>query len=171
LLLVPAFGQAASITLEWDANSDGITAGYFVYYGTESGRYTGTVDVGGSTSAVVNLGDPNATYYFAVQAYSASGDKSPLSTEIAWSQGGSISGGTPSGGTPTGGTPSGGVPSGQSPTLANPGSMTNTVGQSVNLQLSASDPAGLVLTYSVTGLPPGLTLISGSGVIFGVPST
>jgi len=171
LLLVPAFGQAASITLEWDANGDGITAGYFVYYGTESGKYTGTVDVGSSTSAVVNLGDPNATYYFAVQAYSSSGDKSPLSTEIAWSQGGTVSGGTPTGGTPIGGTPTSGVPTGQSPTLGNPGSMTNTVGQSVNLQLSASDPAGLVLSYSAAGLPPGLTLITGSGVIFGVPST
>jgi len=186
LLLVPAFAQAAAVTLEWDANTDGVTAGYYVYYGTQSGNYSGTVDVGSSTSAVVNLNDPYATYYFAVQAYSPTGEKSPLSTEVVWSQGGTTggtpTGGTPTGGTPTGGTPTGGTPTGgtpisgtptggQYPTLINPGSMTTVVGQSVNLQLSASDPAGLVLTYSVTGLPPGLTLISGSGVIFGVPST
>src|SRR5262245_13465156 len=165
LLLVPAFGQAAPVTLEWDANSDGVTVGYYVYYGTQSGNYSGTADVGSSTSAVVNLNDPNATYYFAVQAYSATGEKSPLSAEVMWSQGG-----TPSGGTPTGGAPTGGAPGGQAPDLRNPGSMSTVVGQSANLQLSASDPAGLVLSYSVNGLPPGLTL-GGSGAIVGIPST
>ena len=185
LLLTPAYGEAASVTLEWDRNSDGITAGYFVYYGTESGKYSGTIDVGSSTSAVVNINDPNADYYFAVQAYSATGEKSPLSTEVAWYQsgttptggtptggtptGGTPTGGTPTGGTPTGGTPTGNMPSAQSPTLRNPGSMSTVVGQSVNLQLSASDPGGLVLTYSVAGLPPGLTLGRGTGVISGIP--
>jgi hypothetical protein len=65
-LLVPAFGEAASVMLEWDRNADAFTAGYYVYYGTESGNYTGSADVGSSTIAVVNLNDPNATYYFAV---------------------------------------------------------------------------------------------------------
>ena len=190
LLLVPAFGQAASVTLEWDPNTDGVTAGYFVYYGTQAGNYSGTVDVGSSTSAVVNLNDPNATYYFAVQAYSPTGERSPLSTEVVWSQGGTTgdtptggtptggtpiggtpTGGTPTGGTPTGGTPTGGTPSGQYPILSNPGSMTNVVGQSVNLQLRASDPGGLPLSYSAVGLPPGLGLIPGTGVIVGIPST
>jgi hypothetical protein len=160
LLLVPAFGQAASVILEWDRNADGVTAGYYVYYGTESGNYSGTVDVGSSTSAVVYLNDPSATYYFAVQAYSATGEKSPLSTEVVWYQSG----------TPTGGAPTGGAPGGESPTLRNPGSMSTVVGQSVNLQLSASDPGGLVLSYSVTGLPPGLALGTGTGGIFGIPS-
>jgi hypothetical protein len=41
----------------------------------------------------------------------------------------------------------------------------------VNLQLSASDPAGLVLSYSISGLPPGLTLGTGNGAIFGTPNT
>src|SRR4030095_4343207 len=98
---------------------------------------------------VVNLNDPNANYYFAVQAYSATGEKSPLSSEVAWYQsgttptGGTPTGGTPTGGTPPGGTPTGGTPSALSPTLRNPGSMTTVVGQSANLQLSASDPSGL----------------------------
>src|SRR5262245_447115 len=186
LLLTTAYGEAASVTLEWDRNADGITTGYFVYYGTESGKYLGTIDVGSSTSAVVNINDPNADYYFAVQAYSATGEKSPLSTEVAWYQsgttptGGTPTGGTPTGGTPTGGTPTGGTPTGgtptsnmpsaQSPTLRNPGSMSTVVGQSVNLQLSASDPGGLVLTYSGAGLPSGLTLGRGTGVISGIPS-
>jgi hypothetical protein len=186
LLLTPAYGEAASVTLEWDSNADGITTGYFVYYGTESGKYSGTIDVGSSTSAVVNINDPNANYFFAVQAYSATGEKSPLSTEVAWYQSGTPptgdtptagtptagtpTAGTPTAGTPTSGTPTGNIPSAQPPTLRNPGSMTTVVGQSVNLQLSANDPGGLVLTYSVAGLPPGLALGRGTGVVSGIPS-
>jgi hypothetical protein len=110
LLLVPALAHAASVVLEWDRNSDGLTAGYYVYYGTQSGNYSGTVDVGSSTSAIVNLNDPSATYYFAVQAYSATGEKSPLSPEIAWIQDVTSTGGTPTSGTPTSGTPTSGTP-------------------------------------------------------------
>ena len=190
LLLVPALAHAASVVLEWDRNSDGLTAGYYVYYGTQSGNYTGSVDVGSSTSAVVNLNDPNATYYFAVQAYSSTGEKSPLSPEIAWIQdvtstggtptsgtptsgtpsSGTPSSGTPTGGTPTSGTPSGGTPNTKAPTLSNPGSMTGTVGQSVGLQLTATDPGGLALSYFVSGLPPGLVSAYG-GIIYGIPTT
>jgi len=180
LLLVPTLAHAASVVLEWDRNSDGLTAGYYVYYGTQSRNYSGTVDVGTSTSAVVNLNDPSATYYFAVQAYSATGEKSPLSPEIAWNQDGSSAGGTPTSGTPTsgtptsgtptGGTPTGGTSSAQAPTLRNPGSMTGTVGLSVGLQLTATDPGGLVLSYSVIGLPPGLMAVNG-GFLYGIPTT
>jgi len=205
LLLVPALAHAASVVLEWDRNSDGLTAGYYVYYGTQSGNYTGSVDVGSSTSAVVNLNDPSATYYFAVQAYSSTGEKSPLSPEIAWIQdvtstggtptsgtptsgtptsgtptsgtptsgtptSGTPTSGTPTSGTPTSGTPTGGTPSAKAPTLSNPGSMTGTVGQSVGLQLTASDPGGLALSYSVIGLPPGLVSAYG-GIIYGIPTT
>jgi putative Ig domain-containing protein/glucodextranase-like protein len=148
-LLKTAVGYAASVTLEWDSNSDTVTTGYFVYYGTAPGNYSGNVDVGNSTSAIVNLSDSAATYYFAVQAYSATGDKSPLSAELTWKTGASA----------------------QAPTLRNPGSMSTVVGQSVNLQLSASDPGGLALGYSAVGLPSGLSLGSGSGAIFGTPNT
>ena len=170
LLLVPALAHAASVILEWDRNSDGLTAGYYVYYGTQSGNYSGAVDVGSSTSAFVNLNDPSATYYFAVQAYSATGEKSPLSPEIAWVQDVASTGGTPTSGTPTGGTPTGGTSGAQAPTLRNPGSMTGTVGQSVGLQVSASDPGGLVLSYSVIGLPPGLIAVN-AGFLYGIPTT
>jgi putative Ig domain-containing protein len=148
-LLVPAFVQAASVTLDWDRNTDSVTAGYYVYYGTEPGKYSGNVDVGSSTSAVVNLNDPTATYYFAVQAYSATGERSLMSAEVMFKQSGSSSP--------------------QAPTLLNPGSMTAVVGQSVNVQLRASDPAGLALAYSVSGLPSGLVL-GATGVIFGTPN-
>ncbi len=148
-LLAPALGEAASVTLDWDSNTDGVTAGYYVYYGTEPGKYTGNVDVGSSTTAIVNLNDPNATYYFAIQAYSTAGDRSPMSAELMLKQSDSTS--------PL------------APTLLNPGSMTTVLGQSVIMQLSASDPGGLALTYSANGLPSGVAL-GASGAIFGAPS-
>ena len=146
-LLKTAASYAAAVTLEWDANGDSVTAGYYVYYGTESGKYSGNVDVGKSTSAVLNLTDPGATYYFAVQAYSATGDKSGISSELVWRPA-----------------------TADGPTLRNPGSMTTVVGQSVNVQLSASDPGGLGLSYSANSLPPGLALGTGSGTISGTPT-
>ncbi|MBC3841204.1 hypothetical protein GXW82_15560 [Streptacidiphilus sp. 4-A2] len=57
-------------------------------------------------------------------------------------------------------------------TLANPGSQTATVGTAASLQLSGADSAsGQALAYSATGLPPGLSIGSASGLISGTPTT
>ena len=150
-ILAPALAEATAITLAWDPNSDSVTTGYYVYYGIQSGNYSGYVDVGGATTAIINTKDSTTTYYFAVQAYSSSGERSPYSTEVVW-------------------TPS--TPPAQPPTLNNPGSLSTVVGSSaVSLQLVASDPAGLALTYAASGLPPGLSIASSSGVISGTPTT
>jgi hypothetical protein len=56
----------------------------------------------------------------------------------------------------------------QPPTVTNPGAQANSEGEVVNLQVIASDPdAGDTLTFSATGLPPGLTLASATGLITG----
>jgi hypothetical protein len=52
-------------------------------------------------------------------------------------------------------------------TLTNPGSQTNTEGNTVSLQLSASDSANLALTYRASGLPAGLSLNATTGLISG----
>jgi YVTN family beta-propeller protein len=57
------------------------------------------------------------------------------------------------------------------PTLTNPGDRTGTRGTSVSLQLKATDPNGDALTYVAAGLPPGLTLNAGTGLISGRPTT
>ena len=44
------------------------------------------------------------------------------------------------------------------PTLTHPGKQTNYVGQSVNLQLEASDPDNDPLVFTATNLPSGLTM-------------
>ncbi|MBW8828588.1 MAG: DUF1929 domain-containing protein, partial [Burkholderiales bacterium] len=57
------------------------------------------------------------------------------------------------------------------PTLATPPTQVSNVGASATLALIASDPNGDPLTYSATGLPPGLSLYPTSGVISGTPTS
>jgi len=55
-------------------------------------------------------------------------------------------------------------------TVTNPGSQAMTVGTAVSLQITATDSAsGQTLTYSASGLPPGLS-ISSSGLVSGTPT-
>jgi hypothetical protein len=75
-------GFAAHVDLAWQApttNEDGSPlsdlAGYLVYYGTQSGTYSSTLDVGNMTSHTISISDQEAlgnTYYFAVTALDAS---------------------------------------------------------------------------------------------------
>ncbi|WP_237554668.1 MULTISPECIES: protease pro-enzyme activation domain-containing protein [unclassified Streptomyces] len=69
-----------------------------------------------------------------------------------------------------GGTTGGG--GGNTVTVTNPGSKTGTVGTATSLQVSATDSAsGQTLSYSATGLPPGLSISATSGLISGTPTT
>src|SRR5262249_20331549 len=51
--------------------------------------------------------------------------------------------------------------------LYNPGDQTSTRGDTIALQVTATDPNGDPLTYSATGLPSGLSIASGTGLISG----
>ena len=64
-----------------------------------------------------------------------------------------------------------GVSINRPPSLNNPGAQSDVQGESVSLQLSASDPDGDSLTYGATGLPSGVTINSTSGQISGVADT
>ncbi len=57
------------------------------------------------------------------------------------------------------------------PTVTNPGNQTNTINDSVNLQIQANDPDGDTLTYSDSGLPNGLSINSTTGLITGTATT
>ncbi|MFI9063209.1 putative Ig domain-containing protein [Streptomyces sp. NPDC053429] len=80
---------------------------------------------------------------------------------------------------PTGlGTPkgtaafTGGSTGGNTVTVTNPGSRSTTVNTAVSLQIQATDSAsGQTLTYSATGLPPGLSINASTGLISGTPTT
>lgn len=55
-------------------------------------------------------------------------------------------------------------------TVTNPGSQSTTTGTAVSKPLTATDSAGLALTWSATNLPAGLSITSG-GLISGIPTT
>jgi regulation of enolase protein 1 (concanavalin A-like superfamily) len=79
LLLSASQVLAVSVTAMWNP-SPGSIAGYRLSYGTQSGNYTTTVDVGNSTTAQLNLSP--GRYYFAVRAYDSMGQISPFSAEV-----------------------------------------------------------------------------------------
>jgi hypothetical protein len=57
------------------------------------------------------------------------------------------------------------------PSFSTPPNQWSRVGRWDSYQLSASDPDGDVLTYSATGLPPGLVVNATTGRISGTPTT
>lgn len=75
-------GAAATVTVAWDPNTESDLAGYVVSYGTQSGVYSTSVDVGNTTSWTVTTLAAGQRYYFVVQAYNTSGLFSPYSDEV-----------------------------------------------------------------------------------------
>lgn len=76
---------AATVELTWDPNPEPNIAGYIVFYGTSSGQYTVSVDVGNHTSFRFVTPDPSSRYYLAVRAYNVSGMQSGFSAEVSTS--------------------------------------------------------------------------------------
>ena len=71
---------AASVTLTWDAAA-GLR--YMVFYGTESGKYTRSVDAKNQHSIVINGLTDHQLYYFAVRSYDDRGQMSAFSAEVS----------------------------------------------------------------------------------------
>ena len=57
------------------------------------------------------------------------------------------------------------------PTITNPGDQSGETGTAVNLPITANDADGDPLSYSAGGLPSGLSIDPGTGVISGTPDT
>ncbi len=122
--------NAATVKLEWDAPTDGVTAGYIVWVGTESQHYTHSIDVGLLTSYEVNGLYQGVRFYLAVQAYNAQRQGSPMSAEVS-----GISG------EPTG-------PGNSPPTvsISSPGNgATFTAPATITLSAAANDADGSIL--------------------------
>lgn len=86
-LLLPVFAGvacSATVTVAWDPNPEPTVAGYYMYYGTSSGRYTNNVDVGSATTCAISALQEGVTYYLAVTAYDGSGNQSGYSDEIVY---------------------------------------------------------------------------------------
>lgn len=143
LSIVVPFRMAAAdaITLEWNPSTDQ-SAGYRLYVGTQSGTYSQNFDVATATMYTFTNAVAGQRYCFAVAAYSSSSIESPKSNEVCGF-------------------------SNAPPSLTNPGSQYSTAGEPTSLQLTGSDAEGQALTYSATGLPPGLSLMASTGYISG----
>ena len=74
---------AQSVRLAWDRNSEPNIARYKLYYGTQSGRPSQSLDVGNvTTSTVSNLNDAT-TYFFTATAVDTAGLESGPSNEVS----------------------------------------------------------------------------------------
>ncbi len=82
LLGLVSAAHAANVTLAWDAESG--VAGYRLHYGTSSGSYTQSSDVGTNTTATVSNLTAGQTYYFVVTAYNSAGLESQPSDQVSF---------------------------------------------------------------------------------------
>jgi hypothetical protein len=82
----PAAAQTTTVTATWEANTDSLTRGYILYYGTSPGSYQWSQDTGAQTSAQITLSQ-GSRYYFIVRAYDATGVLGPPSTEATFDLG------------------------------------------------------------------------------------
>ena len=103
------------------------------------------VDVGNTTSYTLANAVAGQQYCFAVAAYNTTGEGAKSGQLCGYSN--------------------------QFPTLTNPGNRSATVGQATSLQLTGSDPDGQPITYTASGMPPGLFIGSATGFISGTPTT
>jgi PKD repeat protein len=63
------------------------------------------------------------------------------------------------------------APANSAPELFNPGSQVGALGENASVNVNATDPDGDTLTYSASGLPPGLLINSATGRITGTFTT
>jgi hypothetical protein len=73
-----------SVRLTWNASAGSGIVGYNIFFGTASGDYNSSIQVGGVTDAVVSNLTDGVTYYFALSAYDTSGIQSELSSEVSY---------------------------------------------------------------------------------------
>src|SRR5262245_35996377 len=83
LLSLGSAAEAASLTLAWDASAGPDLAGYQLSWGSSSGTYTQTLDVGNRTSWTVTGLLEGTTYFFVVRAYNSARVFSAASGEIS----------------------------------------------------------------------------------------
>lgn len=87
LVFLPFLSLAAepgSITLGWDPDPIHQVSGYKVYYGTQSGVYTYSLNVGLSTEATLGNLVNGQQYFCVVTAYNAAGLESGYSEELTF---------------------------------------------------------------------------------------
>jgi len=73
------------VLVSWNENSEADLAGYVVYWGKESRRYSNSVDVGLNDELLLkNVLNENVLYYFSVTAYDTAGNMSGYGDEASY---------------------------------------------------------------------------------------
>ena len=75
---------AASVDLAWDPNTEPALAGYKIYWGSSSGNYTSSRDVGKTTTCTIGGVEEGKTYYFAATAYDSQNNESGYSNQVTF---------------------------------------------------------------------------------------
>lgn len=75
---------SAEVVLEWDPNLEPEVTGYRAHWGTTTGTYTASKDVGKVTSTKIDGLVVGTTYYFVLTAYDIVGNESLPSNEVSW---------------------------------------------------------------------------------------
>ncbi len=83
VLLFPILAFSADVKLAWNPNTENDLAGYKIHYGTTSGSYTASVDVGKVTTATISNLSEGTTYYFVSSAYNTATLSSGYSNEVS----------------------------------------------------------------------------------------
>lgn len=83
IFILSSVSYGADVTLAWDPSPD-LIDGYRIYYGTSSGNYTDSIDVGNTNQATITILIETTTYFFVARAYDTSGE-SGNSNEVSWS--------------------------------------------------------------------------------------
>jgi hypothetical protein len=71
--------QAGTVTVAWDPDPDPDVTGYMISWGTASGQYPNTLDVGAKTTHVFTNMPANGKFYYVVRAYNFMGTLGPAS--------------------------------------------------------------------------------------------
>jgi len=82
LTLFSSLIYATSLKVSWNACADSDLDGYYVYYGTQSGRYDSIVPVKNNTSCIISQVQEGYTYYVSVTSFDLSGNESSFSSEV-----------------------------------------------------------------------------------------
>lgn len=73
------------VRVSWNPNQEPYLAGYKIYYGTRSGGYSDTIDVGLTTEKILYVSAREKTYFFAVTAYGPTVEhESDFSEEVTY---------------------------------------------------------------------------------------
>lgn len=79
--VIPPFANAAAVTLRWDYTASG-AAGFMLYCGLATGRYTAIVDTGNTDTYTLSGLAEGQTYQCAVTAYDAARTQSDYSVPV-----------------------------------------------------------------------------------------